>query len=490
MLVTAFAWRENLALGFTDVDALADAAFAGQPWSEQPFALLTGGVGGSNANFWRPVVMLHYKLLRSLFGMDPFGWQIWDLGLHLVCVGLLGRLVGGWRGLVAGALFALHPLQVEVVPAVARNIDLLLGLFVLLGLLAARRRSFAATVVFTALALGSKETAVAALPVIVLWWGFHGRKHTLALAGTLGAVLAAYLAVRTQVLAGLGGYGSGLGVEGFVRAFAAGPVGSLFPGWSDTFGSRHPWGVELGVGLVVLAGLGGTLAARRREPLDWLGMGLWLVPLVLYGVTSAYSRRLMYMPLIGLAIWMSGWALHRHLRYLLVLVSASMLPHVVLVHGHDWASNDQVTRSLTTDAADLLREVPEGARIWVMDRCVRLTEDRARVRTWTRSSLNNCVANYSIQAWADDAIGRAHQFTLFNLSYPVTPLDEPVVRIEGDELVITRVIAGWAVYDRTREAGWEVQRDGDTTRMRYTGERRNDHLLIASGRAPVLVAVP
>jgi hypothetical protein len=240
----------------------------------------------------------------------------------------------------------------------------------------------------------------------------------------------------------------------------------------------------------LVVALGGTLAVRRHEPLDWLGMGLWLVPLVLYGVTSAYSRRLMYLPLIGLAIWVSGWALHRHLRYVLVALVASMLPHVVLIHGHDWASNDQVTRSLTTDAEELLRAVPEGARIWVMDRCVRLTEDRARVRSWGRGSLNNCVANYSIQAWADDVIGRGHDFTLLNLSYPVEALDEPVVRVEGDELVITRSIAGWAVYDRTRDAGWEIQREGNTARMRYTGERQNDHLLIASGGAPVLVVVP
>ncbi len=49
-------------------------------------------------------------------------------------------------GLAAGAIVALHPLQVEVVPAVARNIDLLLGVFTLLALLMARRGAFVATV--------------------------------------------------------------------------------------------------------------------------------------------------------------------------------------------------------------------------------------------------------------------------------------------------------------------------------------------------------
>lgn len=487
VLVTVLAWRENLSLGFTDVDALADAACASGAWLEQPLNRLTCGWGGSNANFWRPVVMLHYKLLRTLFGMNPVGWQLWDLGLHLVCVGLVGALGRGWRGLAAGAIVALHPLQVEVVPAVARNIDLLLGLFTLVALLFARRGAFIATVLATALALGSKETAVAALPVIVLWWWVHHRKHAVTLGLALAGVLGAYLAVRTQVLAGLGGYGSSLGVEGLFNAFSRAPVASLFPGWSDLLGQPH-WGWQLTMGLVVLALVLAPLLKLRR-PLDLMGLGLWLLPLVLYGITDTYSRRLMYLPVLGLALWLGGWAVHSHLRWALAAVIGTMLPHVVLIHGHDWAVNDQVTRSLSTDAEGLLREAPEGARVWVMDRCVRFTEDRARVRTWQKSGLNNCVALYSLQSWADDIVGRDQELTLLNLSYPTTALDTPQVKIDGDAVIVDRSIQGRAFYSRVRD-DWDIQEDGDVVRLRFTGERQDDHLLIASGGEAVLVRVP
>ena len=235
LVVTVVAWRENLVLGFTDVDALADAAWAGRPWSEQLFVPLTGGVGGANANFWRPVVMLHYKLLRTLFDMNPVGWQAWDLGLHVACVSLVGALVRGWRGLLAAGIFALHPLQVEVVPAVARNIDTLLGLFSLLALLAARRGHLVATLLACGLALGSKETAVVVLPVVWLWWRGHRADRAWPLAGGLSVLLVGYVVLRGQVLAGVGGYGSSLlDPEGFFRPFAAGPVASgAWHAWSD-----------------------------------------------------------------------------------------------------------------------------------------------------------------------------------------------------------------------------------------------------------------
>ncbi len=493
LLITLFAWRENLALGFTDVDAWADAAWAGRPWTEQFFVPLTGGVGGGNANFWRPVVMLHYKLLRTLFGLDPLGWQAWDLGLHLLCVGLLGRLAGGWRGLVAGGIFALHPLQVEVVPAVARNIDSLLGVWTLLALLAARRGSWAGTVAACLLALGTKETAIAVVPVIWLWWRSHRHEGSWPLAAVLVACIGGYLMARDQVLLGVGGYGTDLlDPEGFFRPFAAGPVASFFPGWSLALEALFThWGAQLAFGLVVLASLAGGLWLRRRESLDWLGMATWALPLVLYGMTSTYSRRLLYVPLIGLALMLSGWALHRGLRWGLAAVLLSMLPHTVLIHGHDWGLNDQVTVSLTTGAEDALRQAPKGARIWIMDRCVRLPHDTARARTWGGGkSLNNCVAGYSVQAWADDVVGRAQDFVLLDLCYPKQALDIPVVRIEGEELVVDRRIAGRRFYEKSREAGWQITPGEGSVRLRFTGERQDDHLLVASGGASVLVRVP
>ena len=73
-------------------------------------------------------------------------------------------------GFFAGAVVALHPLGVEVVPAVARNIDSLLSVWVLTALLAARSGRFWLTFAACVFAMCTKETAVALLPVIVGWW--------------------------------------------------------------------------------------------------------------------------------------------------------------------------------------------------------------------------------------------------------------------------------------------------------------------------------
>ena len=59
-------YRWQLDLGLTDTDAWADWAAARTDsladLAGQVVKPLTGGVGGGNANFYRPVVMLHYAL--------------------------------------------------------------------------------------------------------------------------------------------------------------------------------------------------------------------------------------------------------------------------------------------------------------------------------------------------------------------------------------------------------------------------------------------
>src|SRR4051812_25937397 len=76
---------------------------------------------------FRPLVNLSYALDRFVWGIDPFGFHVTSVALHVVasmlfCV-LLQRLLrdGGtrrWSGVAAfagAALFAVHPLQTEAV---------------------------------------------------------------------------------------------------------------------------------------------------------------------------------------------------------------------------------------------------------------------------------------------------------------------------------------------------------------------------------------
>lgn len=230
VLLTMRAFGPALSWGFTDADAWADVAWARHPLGDQLLARLTGGVGGDNANFWRPAVMIQFWIERAAFGWAPLGWHAWDLAEHVVATLLLARFVhqqATYAGLpprpittLVTLLFVVHPLAEEIVPAVARNIDLLLGVGVF-GALAAlvevqrRRRdgmpwglAYGALLMCVALALGAKESGALLVPLAAAWIllfreDLTGRAR-LAEAARVGAPLAAllvgYLAVRTYVM--------------------------------------------------------------------------------------------------------------------------------------------------------------------------------------------------------------------------------------------------------------------------------------------------
>lgn len=139
------------------------------------------GEGIMGGEFYRPVAQLSYSLDYALSRLSPVGYQLTDLLLHLAVtlqLALLARRMkvpGGWAGAwLSGALFTLHPILIESVPAVARRHDLLataLGLFSLLLLDGARYRLRSTrgilSLVVALLALGSKEIAVI-LPALVV----------------------------------------------------------------------------------------------------------------------------------------------------------------------------------------------------------------------------------------------------------------------------------------------------------------------------------
>lgn len=85
---------------------------------------------GFSAGFYRPVSLLSFSLDQAIWGELPFGYHLTDILLHLVCVLLvysIARILAfdSAVAFVSAALFALHPLVMEVVPAIARRQDTL-----------------------------------------------------------------------------------------------------------------------------------------------------------------------------------------------------------------------------------------------------------------------------------------------------------------------------------------------------------------------------
>ena len=190
-LLTAAVFLPVLRAGFVDwddpINFLENPYYRGLGWRQLRW-MLTANVMGH----WIPVTWLTLGADFAIWGMNPFGYHLTNLLLHVasavVCYLVARRLLGlaipaaspGTQNLGAAAaalFFAVHPLRVESVAWITERRDLTSGLFFLLTLLAylkAHERPPAvragwrlAALGFAALALASKSI-VMGLPLVLL----------------------------------------------------------------------------------------------------------------------------------------------------------------------------------------------------------------------------------------------------------------------------------------------------------------------------------
>ncbi|MBY0504915.1 MAG: glycosyltransferase family 39 protein [Bryobacteraceae bacterium] len=121
----------------------------------------------------RPLTSLTLWANYQLHGDSPWGYHLVNLLLHLAAIWLasdaLRRLLPAPAAWLALVVFALHPLQTEPVAYIYARSTLLCGLFSWAAIAAWMRERPWLAVAATALALLSKEEAVA-LPLFFLLW--------------------------------------------------------------------------------------------------------------------------------------------------------------------------------------------------------------------------------------------------------------------------------------------------------------------------------
>src|SRR5213592_3482904 len=131
-----------------------------------------------------PLVYTTFRIERALWGLNPVGYHVVNILLHVANALLVWRLLtrlqvpGAW---LAGAIFALHPVQVESVAWITERKNVLMGFFFLLTLLTwiaflderTRRQwiLYCLALIFYALALSAKATActLPAALLLILW---------------------------------------------------------------------------------------------------------------------------------------------------------------------------------------------------------------------------------------------------------------------------------------------------------------------------------
>jgi len=177
---------------------------------------------GAEELTYRPLVTLSYFFDYALHRLQPRGYHLTSLALHALasaaaCLLLAQLLANRQAGVIGGLLFAVHPVQTEAVCAISFREDVLCAgfMFVAIWLVLRGRRATgrgrAVRRVGAALALAaallSKEMAVMAVFLIILWDAFVGEDASLSVPwrhradyAVLLVPVAGYLALRFSVL--------------------------------------------------------------------------------------------------------------------------------------------------------------------------------------------------------------------------------------------------------------------------------------------------
>lgn len=316
-------------------------------------------------NLWRPATILSFALNRALLGTGPFGFRVVDLLLHVaLCVLVFhlarrivgsdgeGRVTGGLDApLIAGLLFAVHPVHTEALGLVVGRAEILAAIGAIgavLLFLAARDRagtdprgarlSEAGALVAFGFGFLAKEIAVAT-PFLVLLADTH-RVGVMRRRGDLTArpaygvhaiflfALAGLVAARTAVL--------GMVSPAAFTHFIDNPIAHRgFPASTATaldVVARYarllvaPFGLSLEYSydaisplgsilaprallglLVVAAVVGGALLLRRRHPgaafgLAWIAVAFAPVSNLLLPIGTIMAERLLYLPSVGFVL--------------------------------------------------------------------------------------------------------------------------------------------------------------------------------------------
>ena len=138
-------------------------------------------ISGGEASY-RPVATLSYYLLYAVSNVNPFGYRLLSVTLHIFNVILVYLVAHGIIGnkkaaVIAALLFACHPVNAEAVNGISYNEDLLAAFFFFLSFLSYMRLKpaapkpgyvfFVLSLFFFLLGLLSKEMAIT-LPAIVV----------------------------------------------------------------------------------------------------------------------------------------------------------------------------------------------------------------------------------------------------------------------------------------------------------------------------------
>lgn len=328
--------------------------------------------GNSSDLLYRPLTIFSFGLNHLLHGLRPMGFHLVNVLLHVFVSLAVVRLISllfqdRALSLLAGVLFALHPIHTEAVASIVGRAELLMSLFCLLSIRfyleasqstdAQERRSFIVCLVCFFLSCLSKENGIATPALIFLAeicvclrlrdWSRFKRPQLSRLVlryATLAAVALLYLLVRYLALGNL------------TLAHEAGAHGMMFRGlliglpWHLQFANAldyfarylgllfFPWQLSsdysynqlpiyndvcrwpMGVGALALLLLLLTLAtSTRRRTVVFFGIAFFLLSFLpvsnfIIPIVTILAERVLYLPSLGFLVALA-WVFLSLLRW-------------------------------------------------------------------------------------------------------------------------------------------------------------------------------
>ena len=355
---------------------------------------------------YRPATSLTLAANWTLAPNQPSGFHLVNVLLHAFAAALVAvlgaRLMGIPGGLAAGLLFAVHPVHVEAVANVVGRAEVLATVFALATALAylrfgdlagdpeskpvRRRLAAAGTVVGTALALASKESAFA-LPGLLLAMDWAraqapGGSLRVRLGQTWGLWLAVllvaigWLGLRSAVVGNFAGDlpAPGLGGTSIVdRVVIMLPVvpeylrlllvpARLSAEYSPDFlPVSTRFGLPKVAGLLALAGcVAAAVLLRRKAPtasagLVWAGAALFVVGNVLVPSGVVLAERTLYLASAGVCLALGSlWSLFHRERPRAAVAVLTLAVGLGAVRSYTrseiWRDDDTFFHQLVLDA--------------------------------------------------------------------------------------------------------------------------------------------
>jgi hypothetical protein len=292
-------------------------------------------LGITSEQRYLPMTLVPMMLNYQLWGTNPFGYHLFLLLLHLLNAALVYALIrnitggSGWGTTLGAAIFTLHPTKVGSVAWIIGGVEPLVTFFLLAMMLAHRAYVTAqsngqrwgylgVSLVCFQLAVWSKEVALA-FPLIVAMHDLIFRKKIDWRPLILQVlIVAGYMVTRSVVLGGAG-VTEGIDLTHFSRAidFALGYCEMLvFPLHIPFYvlPPEHAVSTVLGwagaIIILALAGLGWhSFDAQRRKvfvfAMLWAIVSFWPAILLMFYTAGFYSPRYLYVPSVGLALFVA-----------------------------------------------------------------------------------------------------------------------------------------------------------------------------------------